>query len=46
MPLQHALHSRCFCVPELDSAILRSRDDPLTVMRDRDRENVILQWLD
>ena len=41
MPLQHQLGPPVL-IPKLHSTILRARDDPLAVMRDRDREHIIL----
>jgi hypothetical protein len=40
--LEHALH-HAIRVPEVDSAVLRPRDDPLRVAREADRQHIVLQ---
>src|SRR5258708_14744884 len=40
MPLQHQLRSPIFS-PKLHTTVLRTRDDPLAIMRDGDREHII-----
>ena len=45
--LKHTLRNRSFRIPKLNTPVLGSRDDPLTIVRDGNRENIVLEtrWL-